>query len=64
MNLKSEGEKIESVKLLNLMGQLIREYEINSENAILNLGDMASGNYLTQVKRKGSLETFRIAIGY
>ena len=46
------------------MGQLIREYEINSENAILDLGDMASGNYLTQVKRKGSLETFRIAIGY
>ena len=63
LNLESGGENIETVKLLNLTGQIIKEFEVNSKNTILDLGEIASGNYLIQVKRNGSLETFRIVIG-
>ena len=62
-NIIVSGKEIETIKIFNLQGQLIKEIEISNEESIINLSNQPKGIYLIKALLKnGNLITEKLII--
>ena len=52
----TSSETISEIEIVNLMGQLVRRIEVNSDNAVCNVEDLRSGVYVVRIRT--ALATF------
>jgi hypothetical protein len=56
----SANQSFESLSLHNLLGQQVLNQKLNSNNEMIDLNNLSSGVYLTQVQINGASKTFKI----
>ena len=55
----TSSETISEIEIVNVMGQVVRRIEVNSDNAVCNVEDLTSGVYVVRIRTEGTGVTQR-----
>ncbi|MBO4615530.1 MAG: T9SS type A sorting domain-containing protein [Bacteroidales bacterium] len=45
----TSSETISEIKIVNVMGQVVKRIEVNSDNAVCNVEDLKAGVYIVRI---------------
>ena len=56
------SETISEIEIVNVMGQVVRRLEVNTDNAVCNVGDLTSGVYVVRIRTEQSDTSPRFSV--
>lgn len=59
----SYSQKMDTIEVYNLVGQLVKSIKPSSEEVKINLSDLSSGAYLVRISSNSTFKTFKIIKG-
>lgn len=62
LNLALPGQNMETVKLMNVLGEEVYTQDVTSDNTQLNLNELSAGTYFVQVKVQGNWLTRKLIL--
>jgi hypothetical protein len=55
----TSSETISEIEIVNVMGQVVKRIEVNSDNAVCNVEDLTSGVYVVRIHTEGTVVSQR-----